>query len=181
MVNPVKLHTELVAAGIAISGCDSNGIVFDLNGNQIQSRSDVKAIIAAHIPTKKTWEEINRKRNELLLECAWTQLPDTPLVDAQKSEWQTYRETLQIIEFSAANPDAVVFPGTPTFINTQPPAEVINYRISRADLKAQATAAITRLTQIEAATNPTNAQMIQAVKDMAVYERKIINVLIRLI
>ena len=51
MINVGKLHKQIEAAGIEISGCNANGIVWDADGNEIQSRADVEAIIAAHNPT----------------------------------------------------------------------------------------------------------------------------------
>jgi len=52
MINVTKLSKELVAAGISTHGnCNSNGVVWDDENNEIQNRVDVKAIIAAHDPT----------------------------------------------------------------------------------------------------------------------------------
>jgi hypothetical protein len=34
-------------------------------------------------------------RNELLAKSDWTQVPDSPLSDSKKTEWQTYRQTLR--------------------------------------------------------------------------------------
>lgn len=51
----------------------------------------------------------------------------------------------------------------------------------RESLKIQYQAAIDRLQQIENAVSPTNAQIIQAIRDIAKYERLIIKVLARLI
>lgn len=116
-----------------------------------------------------------------LSQSAWTQLPDAPLTEAQKLIWQTYRENLQVVEFSNANPDLIVFPDPPVFTNSQPPAEVVEYRVSRADLRAQASVAIMRLEAIENAVAPTNAQIIAAVKDIAKFVRLIIKVLRRII
>lgn len=49
-INVKKLHDELESANIKISGCDSNGTVWDKSGNQIQDRADVLVIIGAHDP-----------------------------------------------------------------------------------------------------------------------------------
>lgn len=49
-INPGKLDTELRKAGIETSGCNSNGVVWDMNGYEIQDRADVSIIIAAHDP-----------------------------------------------------------------------------------------------------------------------------------
>ncbi len=50
-INVEKLYQELVTAGLKINGCDSNGIVWDKAGKQIQDRSDVLLVIGAHDPT----------------------------------------------------------------------------------------------------------------------------------
>jgi hypothetical protein len=50
MVNPSKLDIELKKAGILIAGCNSDGVVWDKNNNEIQDRADVVAILAAHDP-----------------------------------------------------------------------------------------------------------------------------------
>ena len=52
MINPSKLHKELLAAGIQITGCNSNGEVWTADGTRIQDRSDVAEIIAVHDPTE---------------------------------------------------------------------------------------------------------------------------------
>lgn len=39
--------------------------------------------------------EIRAKRNQLLLESDWTQLPDTHLSTAQKTAWLSYRQQLR--------------------------------------------------------------------------------------
>ena len=49
--NSLTLCRELIAAGISRDGnCSDDGVVFDDNGNQIQTRPDVVAILAAHDP-----------------------------------------------------------------------------------------------------------------------------------
>ena len=34
-------------------------------------------------------------RNKKLAKCDWTQAPDSPLSDAKKKEWATYRQALR--------------------------------------------------------------------------------------
>ena len=46
-----KLHEELEQAGFNIAGCDANGRVLDLNGDEIQDVIEVKAVIDAHDPS----------------------------------------------------------------------------------------------------------------------------------
>jgi hypothetical protein len=52
MINTIKLSKELIEAGISTHGnCNSNGLVWDDDNNEIQDRNDVKIIIEAHRPT----------------------------------------------------------------------------------------------------------------------------------
>lgn len=59
MINLFGLIIELKAAGIQFSGCNTDGVVWDLSGNQIQTRPDVAAVIAAHNAGSWTTTEQN--------------------------------------------------------------------------------------------------------------------------
>ena len=50
MINATKLDLELKAAGIQFTGVNSLGVVWDLEGNEIQDRPDVLAVIQVHDP-----------------------------------------------------------------------------------------------------------------------------------
>ena len=52
------------------------------------------AIFAAEKPSRQL-SQIRRIRNEMLLGCDWTQLPNAPLTDEKKKEWATYRQSLR--------------------------------------------------------------------------------------
>lgn len=110
MINTDRLQIELKNKNIEISGCNSNGIVWDLDGNEIQDREDVAVVIENHNPNKVTLEEIIAKRNTLLQESDWTQLPDAPLTEEKKQEWVVYRQALRDITQTFSNPDDVIFP-----------------------------------------------------------------------
>ena len=56
------------------------------------------------------WVEIRQIRNELLLECDWTQLSDIPT--ETKTAWQTYRQELRDVT-SQSNPFSIVWPAKP--------------------------------------------------------------------
>lgn len=73
MINVQKLTQELITAGIKISGCNSDGIVWAEDGTtEIQDRKDVKEIIARHDPTPdpepEPIEERIKKLESTLLE-----------------------------------------------------------------------------------------------------------------
>jgi hypothetical protein len=60
-------------------------------------------------------EDILRSiRNSLLSNSDWTQLPDSPLTEAKRAEWATYRQTLRdITETYAENLLDTEFPNQP--------------------------------------------------------------------
>ena len=76
--------------------------VIDNDINQITWYEDTtpisKADIEAQFPAVEldnAMKDLRTKRNRLLTECDWTQSPDSPLTDAKKTEWATYRTSLR--------------------------------------------------------------------------------------
>lgn len=72
-----------------------------------------------------TWDaslvltDIRRLRNRMLAGTDWTQLSDTTLTDAQKTEAQTYRTALRNVTASLNNPEnehSVSWPTPPSFL-----------------------------------------------------------------
>lgn len=53
------------------------------------------------------------ERNKRLVDSDWTQLPDVPLTDEQKTAWQTYRQALRDITSTPGWPDAIEWPVPP--------------------------------------------------------------------
>ena len=68
--NAMKLHDELEAAGFNISGCNSNGVVWDDKGKEIQDQPSVIIVLESHDPSpveKETIEQmVDRKISEAL-------------------------------------------------------------------------------------------------------------------
>ncbi|MEL7591817.1 MAG: hypothetical protein AAGU17_11065 [Anaerolineaceae bacterium] len=50
MINATKLDQELKVAGIQFSGVNSLGVVWDMEGNEIQDRPDILVILQVHDP-----------------------------------------------------------------------------------------------------------------------------------
>jgi hypothetical protein len=70
----------------------------------------------------KTWvlgdvdyvaEEIKVKRNKLLQESDWTQIPNNPLTIEKQQEWAVYRQLLRDITKQPGYPANVVWPQQP--------------------------------------------------------------------
>jgi len=65
----------------------------------------------------RLFEKIRDERNVLLKQSDWSQLPDAPLTEQQKTEWQTYRQALRNVPLNNNNVtslDEVVWPTPPT-------------------------------------------------------------------
>lgn len=63
------------------------------------------------------WSEIRSQRDTLIRHTDWTQLPDAPLTEQQKTEWQTYRQALRDVPINnstATSLEEVVWPAAPT-------------------------------------------------------------------
>ena len=68
------------------------------------TQSEIDSII------EDKWEEVRQLRNELLLECDWVVLSDSPLKDSP--DWLSYRQSLRDIT-SQTNPFSIVWPVKP--------------------------------------------------------------------
>jgi len=55
------------------------------------------------------WDAMKKRRNFLLTESDWSQLPDAPLTESEKQQWRTYRQQLR--DIPAANANATVIAG----------------------------------------------------------------------
>jgi len=77
---------------------------FDITDNT------VKIIVKSN---EDKWFEIRNKRNTLLRESDWTQMPDSPLNNEKKTEWLTYRNNLRSLPQTFSNPDEVIWPNVP--------------------------------------------------------------------
>ena len=66
--------------------------------------------------TDNVLEKLRMLRDSLLNESDWTQMPDSPLTDAKKTEWATYRQSLRdapVTNASITNIDDAVWPAKP--------------------------------------------------------------------
>ena len=47
-------------------------------------------------------QELRVVRDLELKDCDWTQMPDSPLTDAKKKKWETYRQALRDLPATAS-------------------------------------------------------------------------------
>lgn len=90
-----------------------NGFVADINRKQV----NVSTLEIEDKVIVEDWVEYMRtRRTQLLKACDWTQGADSPLTDAKKTEWATYRQALRDITISNPNPtgrDSITWPTQP--------------------------------------------------------------------
>jgi hypothetical protein len=67
----------------------------------------------AEIEADQPTYHLRKHRNQMLSECDWTQVPDSPLDDATKALWATYRQALRDITNTYTSLDTVVWPTKP--------------------------------------------------------------------
>lgn len=86
-----------------------------LDGVNIQNKKIVVTNGIVHLVDKEpvaiTWDEIRQKRNQLLTDSDWTQVPDVTSIN--RLEWANYRDTLRNIPQTFSSPEDVVFPEKP--------------------------------------------------------------------
>jgi hypothetical protein len=81
---------------------------------------DCRVINGVHTVIETTQEELDDRayailrenRNKLLAESDWTQMPDSPLTDAQKQAWATYRQSLRDLP-DTVDINNIVYPEKP--------------------------------------------------------------------
>jgi hypothetical protein len=72
--------------------------------------SDLQATLDNSLPM----EALRAERNRYLLESDWTQMPDSPLNETEKSEWGAYRQALRDITNFYSNADQAIWPVKPS-------------------------------------------------------------------
>lgn len=108
----IEYSTTTVAAINEVGLQEGQGII---EGNY-QANEHIIINGEAVARTDNILEILRLKRDALLTESDWTQVNDSPLTDAKKTEWATYRQELRdlpSLHQSTTNFDDVVFPTQP--------------------------------------------------------------------
>lgn len=79
----------------------------------IQVKSTVQADRAA-AANDHHLAALRGQRSRLLASSDWTQSPDSPLTDAKKTEWATYRQALRDLPANTTDPSNPTWPSKPS-------------------------------------------------------------------
>lgn len=83
-----------------------------VNG-QVVAKTDAEKQSYDDTRNAETVDSLRDRRNVLLSQSDWTQSPDSPLTDAKKAEWRTYRQALRDIT-NTSDPANVTWPSKPS-------------------------------------------------------------------
>ena len=73
-------------------------MIFDGQVKRPMTEAEIENYNAGTAARDAEYHTVSRGiRNKLLLECDWTQVPDSPLTDAERETWATYRQELRDI------------------------------------------------------------------------------------
>ena len=85
-------------------------IITNAQTGEVTIRDLTPEEIAALQPKPPTDKEVRNKRNKLLAECDWTQLPDAPV---DQTAWAAYRQALREVTDQEGFPANVIWPIKP--------------------------------------------------------------------
>jgi hypothetical protein len=94
---------------------DITGSVFSTRTQEMDLTTTPFSLKKVVIATPTASDNAKQTRNRLLVACDWTQGADSPLSDAKKIEWQTYRQALRDFDYNSITQDhGIVWPSKPS-------------------------------------------------------------------
>ena len=84
-----------------------------VNGVAVE-KTDAEKQLYNDIRNAETIDSLRNKRNSLLSQSDWTQMPDSPVTDSKKTEWATYRQQLRDLPANTSDPSSPNYPSPPS-------------------------------------------------------------------
>lgn len=70
--------------------------------------------VTIEIDEPSAYDSLREDRNRALVASDWTQFNDSPLSDAKKQEWATYRQHLRDLPNTTVDPENAIWPTKPS-------------------------------------------------------------------
>lgn len=126
-INPKTLSNQSTPApGLVLLTDEQEATYIQYNGFVILSEGeDGETIVTPNTEAWEEWkasqpdpsetlaEEVRSRRDGLLRDCDWTQMPDSPLTQEEKTVWQTYRQALRDVPQQEEFPQNITWPDAP--------------------------------------------------------------------
>ena len=108
------LRLKYPGVGFQIDGDNYSSLVWHSDKIKKPTEKKIKSLSAA-VDNMLVWERIRKRRNKLLADCDWTELPSVRAkMDPKKAqEWDKYRQTLRDIPQFFSEPEFVFWPDKP--------------------------------------------------------------------
>jgi len=108
-----ELHGNKMPEDVVEISKETYNNLFDgqSKGKMIAADEEGNPILVGRPVSKPTWDQIKSKRNNLLKESDWIDLPNSP--SKNKQAWLDYRQTLREIPQKFKNSEDVVWPRSP--------------------------------------------------------------------
>ena len=107
------VHKNIPEDAIAITEAEYQDLLDGQSlGKQIVFK-DSKVQLQTKPAPEITWTRIREIRDGKLTSTDWTQMPDSPMSSAAKTDWKSYRQLLRDITKAFQDPSAVVWPTAP--------------------------------------------------------------------
>ena len=82
-------------------------------GGAYDGSSFTRKVVTDDRTTEQKIEDAREERDGALKSCDWTVMPDSPLSESKKTEWQTYRQALRDIPAQSGFPNNITWPTIP--------------------------------------------------------------------
>lgn len=117
----LNISIQVIPEGCTISELKSDPLTQYIKNNSTKNippkpsfECDFDFVNEVWVPSfDKQSEDIKSKRNSLLYQSDWTQIPNTPLTAEQQQSWADYRQQLRDITSQSGYPFNVVWPTPP--------------------------------------------------------------------
>ena len=117
--------TSLKALSHILRSMTPSEVGFIIQGKVIETELDYNSNVVYSDPSQKPlwqavldgrgdeqWKVVRGQRDVKLQSCDWTVLPDVPMSDAKREEWETYRQALRDIT-DQSDPFNITWPTPP--------------------------------------------------------------------
>ena len=85
----------------------------EYSGDAVNKKLSNGRVVKKDISAQPLNQNYRDRRNFLLNQSDWTQVPDSPLSESDKIAWRAYRQELRDLPLTTANAHAVVWPMRP--------------------------------------------------------------------
>lgn len=108
VVNIIEADADFASENNLILAGDNAEI-----GGAYDGSGFTRKVVTDDRTTEQKTADARDERDGALKACDWTVMPDSPLSDSKKTEWQTYRQALRDVPAQSGFPNTINWPTMP--------------------------------------------------------------------